>query len=95
MGAVNYKLEISLPSGQKAMFETSETSRELYMEALQMGGIFQWQVSAYDNNTSVLCTSQPFAFEKPENSKPTQSKGENRQDDNQYMEEIEDCGCDG
>ena len=64
--AVNYELEIILPSTQSILFQTSETSRAQYIEAISMGGEFYWQVSAFDTNGAILCTAEAFTFEKPE-----------------------------
>ncbi len=65
-GAVTYELEIILPSKQSVIFKTSETSRAQYIEAISMGGEFYWQVSAFDMDGAILCTTEAFTFEKPE-----------------------------
>jgi hypothetical protein len=64
-GAVNYKLKIILPYNQTAVFETTETSRVQYIEAIAMEGQFQWSVTAFDVNGEIICSSEPFKFEKP------------------------------
>jgi len=63
-GAVNYKLEITLPSSQSVIFETNKISRDQYLEAFSMGGKYQWKVIAFDAKNKVICTAEPFTFEK-------------------------------
>ena len=75
-GAASYKLEITLPTGQVISFNTNGVSRDQYLEAIKMAGIFQWRVIALDNSGAVICTSDPFTFEKPEY-KPPQNNGGN------------------
>jgi hypothetical protein len=65
-GATNYNLEIILPNNQPVVFETANTSRDLYIEVFHMGGVFHWQVTAVDANNSIICTTEPFPFTKPE-----------------------------
>jgi hypothetical protein len=65
-GAENYKLEIILPTNQPVVFETPKTSRDQYIEVITMGGVFHWQVTALDANSSIICTTEPFTFTKPE-----------------------------
>jgi hypothetical protein len=64
-GAEVYLLEITLPNGTVVPFETQLTYRDQYIEAFTMGGIFTWQVSAFDAKSILLCTSDVFSFEKP------------------------------
>jgi hypothetical protein len=61
--AAAYWLEIRLPNGQTATFD-STGSRDLYLEAFRMDGVFYWQVSALGHGGGLLCTSDPFVFEK-------------------------------
>ncbi len=70
--AVSYKLEITLPSNDIVVFDTTETSRVQYIEALAMGGRFQWKVTAFDANGEIICSSNPFRFEKPQYIPPGQ-----------------------
>jgi hypothetical protein len=63
-GVTNYKLEIIFPSGQSVTFETNNTNRDQYLEALSLGGTYQWKVTAFDANGAVICTAEPFSFEK-------------------------------
>lgn len=78
-GAFNYKLEIILPSRQSIFFETDQTSKDFYLEVLQLGGEYQWQVTAFDENGTILCTAGLFIFEKPAYNppEPTKEKGGN------------------
>jgi hypothetical protein len=63
--AAAYWLEIRLPNGQTATFD-STGSRDLYLEAFRMRGVYYWQVSALGHGGGLLCTSDPFVFEKGE-----------------------------
>ena len=63
-GAESYKIEITLPNKQVIFFETKEISRDQYIEAIKMGGLFEWLVIAYDSAGNVICTTEPFRFEK-------------------------------
>jgi hypothetical protein len=65
-GAVKYKLEIILPNNQPVVFETAKTSRDQYIEVITMGGVFHWHVTALDASNSIICTTEPFTFTKPE-----------------------------
>jgi len=76
-GAILYKLEITLPSNQSVIFETDKMSRDQYLEAFSMGGKYQWQVSAFDTNSTVICTSEPFVFEKDIYTPPHNNGGGN------------------
>ena len=71
LGAANYKLEIILPTNQPVIFVTATTSRDQYLEAITMGGEFHWQVTAFDSIGEVLCTTDPYTFEKLEYISPT------------------------
>ncbi len=63
--AAVYWLEITLPSGQTVSFDGG-SSRDLYMEAFKMGGVYYWRVSALGHGGGLLCTTDPFVFEKTE-----------------------------
>jgi hypothetical protein len=71
-GATSYRLEIVLPFNQTIVFDTTETSRVQYIEVLAMGGKFQWRVTAFDANGEIICSSDPFKFEKPKYIPPGQ-----------------------
>ncbi len=61
--AAAYWLEITLPSGQTALFD-STGSRDLYLESFRSAGVYYWHVAALDRGGGLLCTSEPFVFEK-------------------------------
>lgn len=65
-GAASYRLEITLPTGQVVSFDTTGLSRGQYLEAIKVGGQFQWRVAALDSTGAVICSAGPFTFEKPE-----------------------------
>jgi hypothetical protein len=62
--ATRYELNITLPNGQSIVFETSTTTRDQYLESLRMGGTYDWEVRAIDEEGRVLCKAGPRAFEK-------------------------------
>jgi hypothetical protein len=70
-GASLYRLQITLPTNQVVIFDSEQTSRDLYLEALWLGGRYQWSVTAYDARGEVICSADPFSFEKPELIMPT------------------------
>jgi hypothetical protein len=74
-GAESYKIEITLPNKQVIFFETKESSRDQYLEAIKMDGLFEWLVIAYDPAGNVICTTEPFTFEKEK--APASSSGGN------------------
>ncbi len=80
-GAITYKLEIILPSSQSVFFETNNTSRDQYIEAFSMGGAYQWKVTAFNANGKIICSTEPFTFEKPEYNPPSQNHNNGGQDD--------------
>jgi len=63
-GAASNKLEITLPTGQVISFDMNGLSRDQYLEAIKMAGQFQWQVTAFDSTSAVICIAEPFTFEK-------------------------------
>jgi hypothetical protein len=75
--ATQYKLEITLPSGQTVLFETDTTERGQYMEAFRMGGTYTWKVVALNNSDNIICISTPFTFQKAENTQKEQGDGGN------------------
>ncbi len=72
-GAASYKLEITIPTGQVISFDTNNTSRDQYLEAIKMAGLFQWQAVAFDSTSAVICVAEPFIFEKEK--VPAQNNG--------------------
>ncbi len=74
-GAGRYKLEIILPAGQAVVFETDGPGRDQYLEAFSMGGVYQWQVTAFDASGTMLCAAGPFTFEKTEYTAPQNNGG--------------------
>ncbi len=82
-GAITYKIEITLPSSQSVFFETNDTSRDQYIEAFSMGGIYQWKVTAFNANGEVICSTEPFTFEKPEYNPPPQNQNNGSGDDSE------------
>ncbi len=80
LGAVKYRLEIILPSGQSVSFETDASSRDQYLEAFRLGGKYQWKVTALEASGAIICTVSPFTFEKPEYVPPTRKSGSNGSD---------------
>ncbi|NQU31208.1 MAG: hypothetical protein HQ525_11125 [Anaerolineae bacterium] len=74
-----YILNFFFPDGLTLEFETTETSKNRYMEAFSMhpaytqSGEHQWNVSALNAAGEEICSSDFFIFTKPQ----TQSNGSN------------------
>jgi hypothetical protein len=64
-GATRYQIQFTLPSGQVISFDTENTNTTRYIESFIADGIYLWQVIALNNNGAVICTAEPFTFEKP------------------------------
>jgi len=62
--AARYWLEITLPTGKVVTFDTARASRDQYLEAFGLDGVYYWQVSALGHGGGLLCTSAPFVFER-------------------------------
>jgi hypothetical protein len=75
--AGKYVLNITLPSGEIAPFETDRTFRDCYMEAFVAGGEYQWQVVAEDADGSEICISEMATFDKPAYENPKDGSGSN------------------
>ena len=75
-GAIGYKLEITFPTGQNISFDTQGLSRDQYLEAFKMAGVFHWKVTAFGANSVMLCTAEPFTFEKEKVPVLDKGKGE-------------------
>ena len=73
--ADSYNLNIILPLGETVTFETDQTFRDRYMEAFVAGGEYKWQVTAQGADGKEICISETFAFDKPENPRPTGGGG--------------------
>ena len=69
--AGKYVLNIILPSGEIASFETDQTFRDRYMESFVAGGEYQWQVIAQGTDGSEICVSEVAKFDKPAYDKPS------------------------
>jgi hypothetical protein len=63
-GATRYQLQITLPSGQVVPFDVEGTSSTRYLESFLMAGTYQWLVIAFDLSGAVICSAEPFTFEK-------------------------------
>ena len=71
-GAMRYQLQFTLPSGQPVTFDTESTNSTRYIESFLAGGTYTWQVVAYDPTGREICAAEPFTFEKPESTPPTE-----------------------
>jgi hypothetical protein len=78
-GAVKYVLEFTYPNGFVVQFETTETSMTRYVESMPTGGAYTWNVTAYGENGSALCTAESKSFTKEE-SPSWQEKKETRKE---------------
>lgn len=63
---VKYLIVFTSPSGAQTTFETNGTSLTRYIESLQKGGLYLWEVTAFDANNEPICTASSFSFSKLE-----------------------------
>jgi hypothetical protein len=63
-GATRYQLQFTLPSGTVVSFDVEDTSSTRYLESFLSAGIYQWAVVAFDSSSMVICSTEPFTFEK-------------------------------
>jgi hypothetical protein len=97
-GATDYKLEIILPTNLSVTFMTAKTARDQYIEVFNLGGTYHWQVTALDNNSVVICGTEPFTFEKPEYIPPTSTTTPTQENTSGHDGDSTPCppwGCDG
>jgi hypothetical protein len=64
--AEKYQIIFTSPSGAQNILETTFTSLTDYIEFLQIGGLYSWQVTALNANGETICTSSAFSFSKPD-----------------------------
>lgn len=85
-GATKYVLEFVYPNGFVVQFETTGTSMTRYVESMPAGGAYTWNVTAYDENGSALCTAESKSFTKEE-TPSWQEKKENKNEDDENKKE--------
>lgn len=71
-----YDLQITMPNGSSMNFKSDDTQIIRYAESTPMGGEYQWQITAYNANEGLICTSDPFRYTKPEYVKPSRGGGD-------------------
>jgi len=64
IGAVIYRLEITLPDGKTESSETFMTIADRYLHMYPTGGTYTWKVVALNNLKGILCIAGPFNFNK-------------------------------
>ena len=77
-GALFYALNIMSPSGETISFEAKQPFREQYLEALPLGGTYQWKVIAEDRKRKEICSSELATFSKPSYVEPNQPANNNK-----------------
>lgn len=65
-GATKYVLEFTYPNGYVVQFETTDTAMTRYVESMPAGGEYKWNVTAYDETGTAVCTAESKAFTKAE-----------------------------
>jgi uncharacterized membrane protein YgcG len=80
-GAVLYQIQFTFPSEQVITFETETTNSTRYIESFLAGGTYNWKVTAFDSNDLVICTTEPFTFEKPAYVPPKNNGGDGNNSD--------------
>jgi hypothetical protein len=94
-GAVRYEVRFTLPTGKTVSFETPNTSLTRYIESFLLGGVYAWQVLAYDAAGALLCTAEPFTFEKPASAQPTETREKGENEEQNGGDEWDDSGSSG
>jgi len=74
-GATKFQLQFTFPNGQMVSFDTENTNNTRYIESFLAGGAYTWRVIALDSTDAVVCTAEPFTFEKPAYNPPSQNNG--------------------
>jgi hypothetical protein len=64
-GAVEYELLFVLPNGQFETYRMSQTTYERSLYSLPLGGLYNWQVSAFDAAGKRLCLAGMYRFSRP------------------------------
>jgi hypothetical protein len=64
-GAEYYILRFVNEDGSSAIIQTTGPSAEFYIEVLPLGGNYEWFVTAYGSDGTLLCTSAAGHFSKP------------------------------
>lgn len=67
--AKSYKLEITLPNDYVEGKIVEATAFERYLESLPLAGEYHWQVTALNENETIICVTEPFSFTKEKISK--------------------------
>jgi len=75
LAATRYQLQITFPNGQVVSLDSNNANNTRYIESFLAGGVYTWKVIALDNNGKVICTTEPFTFEKPAYDPPSQNNG--------------------
>jgi len=74
-GATRYQLQITLPSGQVVPFDVEGTNSTRYLESFLLAGKYQWTVIAFNSSNAVICSAEPFTFEKEKAPEPNNNGG--------------------
>jgi len=74
-GATRYQIQFTLPSKQIVSFDTENTNNTRYIESFIAGGIYTWQVIAFGNKGEIICSAEPFTFEKSAYTPPQNNDG--------------------
>jgi hypothetical protein len=62
--AASYRIAITVPNGWVMELDQEGCGQKRQMESLPEEGEYTWQVSALGADGEVMCTSQPFTFNK-------------------------------
>ncbi len=93
-GAQSYVLTFTDRNGNTVAFETAETSMEKYIEILPNAGEYSWSVTAFGNDGSEICSTEPATFDKPDSKwEPEKPKQEEEQDPAACDPQAQDYYC--
>lgn len=87
-GAVEYELLFVLPNGRFETYRVSQTTYERSLYSLPLGGLYNWQVSAFDAAGNRLCLAGMYHFSRPI-ATPTFRSTEDNDDDTEPADLLE------
>jgi hypothetical protein len=64
-GASYYLFKLDFPNGSVQEFTTENAFFDLYPTAIPLGGEYQWQVIAMDEDDQEMCRTEYWSFSKP------------------------------
>ena len=98
-GAVQYLVTYDYPDGTNVPFQTSETELTRYMDTMESGGNYLWDVIALGDSGNEICRATGQSFTKPSSSpqdlvEPKPIEPKTYCTSGQYQDPSAPCYCD-